>query len=159
MKSALRVEHAIQLGWNTMMMIKGEFFIHPLHPSDSAPAIKQLVDSLPCTTLLWAHVNNRHVPCVVFTAAHNLYYILCLGMALPTVMPSALNIFQLMDQHPRGTVMHFIHTNVWVYLDPFLQLPFVWLLPFGRYFCHSSANTEQLSLIHAAWIMHHKSRA
>lgn len=53
--------------------------------------------------------------------AHELYYVLCTGMVLP--MASALNIFQLLHHHPRGTVMHFIHANVWVYLHPFLQLP------------------------------------
>lgn len=38
-------------------------------------------------------------------------------------MLSALNIFQLVNHHPRGTAVHFTDANVWVYLDPFLQTP------------------------------------
>lgn len=61
----------------------------------------------------------------------------CIGMVLP--MLSALNIFQLVNHHPRGTAVHFTDANVWVYLDPFLQTPLcltvaAWqiLLPFQR---------------------------
>lgn len=84
---------------------------------------------------------------LLFIAAHNLYSTSYIGMVLP--VPSALNIFQLMNHNPRGTLIHFIHANVWVFLDPSLQTPLLSLLPHGGYSCHPSENTAQLSLIHA----------
>lgn len=65
----------------------------------------------------------------LFIAAHNLYHMRCIGMVLP--LASALNISRLMNHHhPGGTVIHPIHANFWVFLDPFLRtLLFFWLLP------------------------------
>lgn len=64
--------------------------------------------------------------CIV---ASNLYYISCIGTVLP--MPFALNIFQLMNHNPRGTVIHFIHANFGVFLDPALKLPFLTVAAWG----------------------------
>lgn len=65
-----------------------------------------------------------------FIADHNLYYISRIGTVLP--MPSALNIFQLMNHNPRGTVIHFIHANFWVFLDPSLpNSPFLTVAAWG----------------------------
>lgn len=62
-----------------------------------------------------------HSVSLLFIAAHNLHYISCIGTVVS--MPSAVNISQLMNHNPRGTVIHFIQANFWVFLDPSLQTP------------------------------------
>lgn len=62
-----------------------------------------------------------------------------------------LNIFQLMNHTPWRSVIHFIHANSWVFLRTSLQTSRFWLfLPHGGYVYHSSENTAQLLLLHAA---------
>lgn len=54
-----------------------------------------------------------------------------------------------------GVVSHFIHVNICMFLDSspasLPKTPLFWLVPHGRYFCHSRENTVQLSLIHAPY--------
>lgn len=91
---------------------------------------------------------------LLFIAAHNLYYISLIGTVLR--MPSLLNIFQLMNHNPRRTVIHFIHANFWVFLDPSLQTP-----PFFFDCCRmGDTSAIQVRTQHNYhWFTHHKSRA
>lgn len=90
------------------------------------------MDSLLFTSPLWTQVNKsmRHPYRVTSLFITHIIYISCIGSVLP--MPSALNIFQLMNHNPRGTVIHSIHANFWVFLDPSLPPstppPLFWLL-------------------------------